>query len=324
MSFVNKVKTEPLSLAVGQIYQPILLPNGYTVQIKFEGYRTDASIKEKPAYQMLMDGLDQGLIDPQKGVIETSSGNTARSLARLCATLNIPLKLVVDPLVAASNITTMKAFDAEVIQVTEKDPGGGFQKSRLSRVKAECVNVPGLYWINQYDNPSNIKAHMLTTGPEINNTWQDVSRIYCSVGTGGTAVGVGRYFQSIGKSTQVIGCDVVGSVTFGGRAGPRYIPGPGNSIVPGNWDINAVDETLYIPEVKAIIVCRWLAKKYGILVGGSSGLAIAGAIHHLDKNPVIDNEGQIIVIAPDNGEKYLNTIWNNDWIAKRYDIYELS
>lgn len=313
------IRKNRLSPAIGQIFRPIELPSGQTLHIKIEGYRTDASIKEKPAREMLADGLERGVIDPRVGVIETSSGNTARALARLGAEVGIPVTLVVDPNVTNANVAVMQAFGAKVIHVSNRDAEGGYQKSRIARVLAECETTPNLHWINQYDNPGNARAHMKTTAPEIHTAMPDVTRVYCAVGTGGTATGLGRYFAAVGNNTKVVGCDAVGSVTFGGPSGPRFISGPGNSFVPENWDANVVFATQYVPEAEAVASCRWLSAKHGMLLGGSSGLVIAGAIRHLTSMPP-DATGSIVIIAADTGEKYLDQIWNDNWVETRFGL----
>lgn len=317
MSLAQHLRISTTLAAADSVFRPIELPNGCTVHIKLESYRTDASIKEKPAVEMLAQGLENDQINPRVGVIETSSGNTARALARLGAIAGIPVTLVVDPNVSATNVAVMQAFGAKVIKVHQRDRSGGFQKTRIARVQAECACEPQLFWINQYDNPGNAAAHLKTTGPEIQSVFPNVGRVYCAVGTGGTATGLGRYFAARGSRTQIVGCDAVGSVTFGGPPGPRHISGPGNSFAPGNWDPSCVHATQYVPEAEAIAMCHWLASQHGLLLGGSTGLALAGALRHLEQtgNEVV---GQIVVISPDSGEKYLDQIWKAAWVNERF------
>lgn len=313
----------PLQHLGGGTFAEVKLNEDLTIQLKLEGQLQDRSIKEKTARMLISEALASEQIHPDAGIIESTSGNLGVSLAALCARLGLPFTAVVDPNSSPVNIEKMRALGARFVMVDQADFGGGYQLSRVREIKALLAENPELYWTNQYDNPANSLAHQRWTGPEIAASFPKVRRIFAAVGTGGTVSGTGRHFKTIQSKTEIIAADVVGSVTFGGPAGPRYISGTGQSFIPKNFDRSAIDRMQYVQEIDAIIVCLWLARHRGILVGGSTGVAIAAALIGA-RMPEKKASDLTVVISPDDGEKYVSTIFNENWVAQYFGKAALS
>lgn len=187
-------------------------------------------------------------------------------------------------------------------------PGAAGMKGAIEKAEELAREIPGSFIPQQFENPANPLAHYLTTGPEI---WADtdghVDMFVAGVGTSGTVTGNGRYLKEKNPAVKVVAVEPDASpVLSGGKAGPHAIQGIGANFVPGNYDASVVDEVFRVPNDAAIAAARALPKAEGILIGISGGAALHAATE-LAKRP--ENEGKnIVVIFPDNGERYLSTV----------------
>jgi cysteine synthase len=170
-------------------------------------------------------------------------------------------------------------------------------------------------WLNQYTNPNNWKAHYRTTAPAIARQFPRLDVLFIGVGTSGTLMGCARYFRERRRSVRIIAVDSVGSVAFGGAPGRRMIPGLGTSVRPPLLDESYVDEVVLVEEVNTIRACHRLARS-GFLFGGSTGTVVSGAMSWLARH----DSGKLtaVAIAPDLGERYLNTVYQASWLR---DVY---
>jgi cysteine synthase A len=169
--------------------------------------------------------------------------------------------------------------------------------------------------LNQYSNPANWKAHYRSTAPAIARDFPHLDALFVGTGTAGTLMGCARYLREWSRLVHIVAVDSVGSVAFGGPAGRRMIPGLGTSMRPPLLDESLVDEVVVVEEADTIRTCHRLAER-GFLFGGSTGTVVSAAISWLEKN---DSRGATAVaIAPDLGERYLDTIYGTDWLRTHF------
>jgi cysteine synthase A len=171
-------------------------------------------------------------------------------------------------------------------------------------------------WLNQYVNAANPGAHTATTAPEVLAAFPDVERVFVGVGTSGTAMGLAEHLRGVAPHVRLIGVDSVGSVTFGGPARTRHIPGLGAAVVPPIFRQDALDEHVYVPETETVGMCRELSAR-GFVLGGSTGTVLAGARRWLLAHP--EETGTVsVAISADGGERYLASLYDDDWVSERF------
>ena len=276
------------------------------VLVKLERQNPAGSVKDRVALNMLNEAEAAGLIAPHDGytIIEPTSGNTGVGLAALAAARGYRLIIAMPETMSAERRALLAAYGAELVLT----PGAAGMKGAIARAEELAEATPKSWIAGQFTNPSNPAAHEATTGPEI---WEDtdgaVDIFVAGVGTGGTITGVGRYLKSHNPNVHVVAVEPASSpVLSGGAAGPHAIQGIGANFVPGNYDASVVDEVFRVPNDAAIAAARALPKAEGILIGISGGAALHAATE-LAKRP--ENKGKnIVVIFPDNGERYLSTV----------------
>lgn len=289
------------------------LPQG--VLLKLEGLNVTGSIKLVPAMAMIADAERAGRLRPGGTIVESSSGNLGCALAALAAAKGFRFVCVIDPNALPRSVQMMRALGAEIILVTERDSSGGFLGSRIERVKQEVASRPNAIWLNQYANPANAEAHRHQTAPGLAAAIGYPDYLFLGVGTGGTLMGCLHHFAEVSPTTRIIAVDAVGSVTFGTPAGPRYIPGLGTSRRPELIQKDLVSDVVHVPEAETIAACRWLARTHGVLLGGSTGTVLAGMRRYAERLP---SACRVAAISPDMGERYLDTIYDDDWVIKTY------
>lgn len=285
------------------------------VHIRLEGLNVAGSIKLTPALRMVMDLETSGRLSRGSHVIESSSGNLGVALSVICAARGYPFTCVTDPNASAQACKAMEAAGAKVIIVDQRDQNGGFLNTRIELIRQLCARDPTYVWINQYANESNWLAHYSRTAREILTTFHGkVDWLLVGAGTTGTLMGCGRFFKEHSPATRVIAIDAAGSVIFGQPPAKRYIPGIGATRTPEILDTAFVDEVVYVDEMHTIRMCRALAL-CGLLVGGSTGSVLAGA-ELLTRQ--IGPDDTIVAISADMADKYLDTIYNDQWVNARF------
>lgn len=281
--------------------------------LKIEGLNTGGSIKLKTARGILEGAELSGVDLSQVRIIESTSGNLGVALAVICAAEGYRLTCVTDPNSNAASVAVMRALGAEVVVVTDRDENGGFLGSRISYIHQRLKQEPDLFWVNQYANPDNPLAHERTTAPAVLDEFEQVDHLFVGVGTGGTLMGVTDYFRTHSPKTRIVAVDTVGSVNFGSEPKRRLIPGLGTSRRPELLSPEAPDEVVLVPEDDTVRECRWLARTSGLLAGGSTGTVLA-AIR--SKAAEIAPDDTVVAISPDLGERYLDSIYNDDWVIE--------
>lgn len=279
--------------------------------VKIEGLNAGGSIKLKTARCMVegaeLSGVDLGRLR----IIESTSGNLGVALAVICAAKGYRLTCVTDPNSNSSAVAVMRALGAEVVVVQERDENGGFLGSRIDYIRERLRREPDLFWVNQYANPNNPLAHEQMTAPAVLDEFERVDHLFVGVGTGGTLMGVADYFRLHSPMTRIVAVDTVGSVNFGSEPKRRLIPGLGASKRPELLSPDTPDKVVLVPEDDTVRACRWLARTTGLLAGGSTGTVLA-AIRSLAAD--IPPYETVVAISPDLGERYLHSIYNDDWV----------
>lgn len=293
---------------------------GPPVFVKAEGLNAAGSIKLRTAARIVADMEASRTLRPNGTIIESSSGNLGVALAMIAAQKGYRFICVTDANAAPDSIQIMRAVGATVVVVTERDQNGGYLASRIRLIQEMCSKDPSIVWTNQYANESNWKAHYAATAADIYHGFEEVHWLVIGAGTTGTLMGCARYFRKHSPKTRLVAVDTEGSVTFGGPAGRRYIPGLGTSVRPAIANPELVDEILYVSEVETVKTCRQLARR-GILVGGSTGTVLAGIAGLRDRISATDT---VVTISPDLGSKYLDTIFDDDWVHKYFPSIPLA
>lgn len=270
---------------------------------KLESFNPAGSIKDRVALFMLDDAEKQGKIKVGATIIEPTSGNTGIGLASICASRGYKIILTMPDTMSVERINLLKAYGAEVV-LTDGKMGmkGAVEKAIELNKEIENSFIP-----SQFENPSNPYAHYCTTGPEI---WEDldgeIDYFIAGIGTGGTLSGTGKFLKEKKPSIKIIGVEPESSpLITKGVSGGHKIQGIGANFIPQNFDDSICDEVLTVSNELAFEYARLMAKKQGVLVGISSGAALAVAFELAKKE---ENVGKnIVVIMPDTGDRYLST-----------------
>lgn len=306
--------SEPSEFNVGDLYVDLFDIVGQSLYLKCEGFNFAGSIKLKAAAEMVAALEREGTLGPDSVLVESSSGNLGVALSMILASQGRRFECVTDIRCNPAAVRIMESYGAVVHTITEPDRDGGFLAARLAYVRDLCDRDRRYIWLNQYANPNNWGAHHRTTGPEILKQFPDLDVLFIGAGTTGTLMGCARYVRDEKLPVRIVAVDAVGSVTFGRPAARRLIPGLGTSTPPGILDASLVDDVVYVAEPDSIAMCRRMAA-HGFLFGGSTGTVAAGALAWLADH---DLTGTGVLIAPDLGERYLESIYDDAWVAGNY------
>ena len=288
--------------------------------LKLELANPGGSIKDRTALYMIEAAEESGHITPGDVLIEATAGNTGIGLALVAAQKGYSLKLVIPDKMSSEKIQCLRAMGAEVI-LTRSDVEKGHQQY-YQDMALHLANESGAFYINQFENQANVKAHYETTGPEI---WEQmegrIDAFVCGVGTGGTLNGVGGFLREMNPSLDLVLADPEGSVLaplvhtgrMPNQIGTWHVEGIGEDFVPRFCNLSLIDEAFSIKDKDAFETTRMLLRKESILAGSSSGTLLAAALKycHEQRTPK-----RVVTLACDTGNRYLSKVFNNEWIQQ--------
>ena len=313
---------------------PLIKLNNITSEIealvmaKVESFNPGNSVKDRMALKMVEDAEAAGLLKPGGVIVEGTSGNTGMGLALAAIVKGYKLICVSTDKQSKEKFDVLRAVGAEVIvcptDVAPEDP-----RSYYSTSKRIADETPNAWYANQYDNPSNAKAHYETTGPEIwDQTEGRITHFVVGVGTGGTISGVGKFLKEKNQNVKIWGIDTYGSVFKKyhetGIFDPEEIypyttEGIGEDILPKNVDFSVIDHFEKVTDKDAAVYTRKLARTEGIFAGNSCGAAIKGVLqlkNHFNKDDIV------VVLLHDSGSRYIGKIYNDEWMKKMNFLQE--
>lgn len=273
------------------------------VLAKLEYFNPAGSVKDRTALGMIQAAEKEGRLRPGAVIVEPTSGNTGIGLAAIAAVRGYRVILTMPETMSLERRKLLMAYGAEIVLT----PGDQGMQGAIDRAEEILREIPGSMLAGQFDNSANPAAHYASTGPEI---WRDtegkVDIFVAGVGSGGTVTGVGRYLKEQRPAVQIVAAEPAESpVLSGGKAAPHGIQGIGANFVPGNFDRDLVDQVLTVTTEESLALAREIVRTEGVLVGISSGAALAAA----EKLALLpENQGKTIVaLLPDTGERYLST-----------------
>lgn len=284
-----------------------------TVAVKIEAANPGGSVKDRVAVLMVADAERKGLLRPGGTIIEATAGNTGVGLAMVAAVKGYRCIFVLPDKMSPEKIQLLKAFGAEVV-ITPTAVAPDSPESYNGVADRLAREIPGAWRPNQFANLNNPEAHYRTTGPEI---WEQtdgrVTVFVGGVGTGGTVSGVARYLKEMNPDIKVIGADPEGSVLSGGSPRPWKVEGIGEDFVPKTFNSQHVDEWIRISDAEAFQTARMLARREGMLLGGSTGVNVAAALRYARR---LGPEHLVVTIGCDTGRNYLSKFYDDAWLAE--------
>ena len=274
-----------------------------TILAKLEYFNPSGSAKDRIAYAMIADAEAQGILKPGGTIIEPTSGNTGIGLAAVAASKGYRAILVMPDTMSVERRNMIGAYGAEIVLT----PGQLGMQGTLDKAAELAKEIPNSFIPSQFDNPANPEIHYRTTGPEVWNTTEGKVDVFVAgIGTGGTLSGTAKYLKEQKPELLAVGVEPDASpLITKGQAGPHKLQGIGANFVPQNYKAEYVDEVLTVSAEEAFAVCHELAKTEGILVGITSGAALAAAVR-LSQKPEMAGK-TIVALLPDSGNRYLST-----------------
>ncbi|MDD7496065.1 MAG: cysteine synthase A [Eubacteriales bacterium] len=270
---------------------------------KLELFNPAGSVKDRVALAMINDAEKRGVLSKESVIIEPTSGNTGIGLASVAAARGYKLIIVMPDSMSVERRQIMKAYGAQLVL----SPGAKGMPGAIELANQLAASTPNSFIAGQFVNPANVMAHYTTTGPEIYSATDGKVDIFVAgVGTGGTITGTGKYLKEQNSKIKVVAVEPATSpVLSKGVKGPHGIQGIGAGFVPDILDTGIYDEIIPVKDEDAFTYGRLMGKKEGVLVGISSGAALAAAVELAKRE---ENAGkQIVVLMPDTGDRYLST-----------------
>ncbi|MFD0587394.1 PLP-dependent cysteine synthase family protein [Paenibacillus sp. GCM10027627] len=286
------------------------------IRLKLERTNPGGSIKDRPALYIVKEAEKRGWLKPGGTIIESSSGNFGISLAMIGAARGYRVIILVDPKTTPANLSMLRAYGAEVIVVTEQDDSGSYHKTRIALANRLHREIRNSFRPDQCFNLLNGEAHYRQTAAELYEQCEgELDAVVLTVSTGGQIGGFSRFFREAAPHVHIIAVDAIGSTVFGGVPHAYMLPGMGLSWTPANIDdLGRIDAVFKVPDEDSFMMCRVLAKHEGILCGGSTGAGMLAAWKLALQSGTFK---KIVCVASDNGERYLSTIYNDEWMREK-------
>ena len=289
---------------------------GSRLLLKLEQFNPTGTAKIRMARQMVIDAERRGKLRPGGRIIESTSGNTGLGLAVIAAERGYRFTAVVDHHASEEKLRAMKALGAELVYVTDEgshELATAAREELAAKLAAECDNA---FFTEQHNNPSNAEGYRDVAVELIAALGKKIDCLIGAVGTGGSLCGTARELRRTMPHLQVIGVEPIGSIAFGGPGGMYYQSGTGTP--PGAQigalvDYDLIDEGCKVSDKHAFGTARILARRTGVLIGGSAGGVVYGALTRLSTLPP---QSTLVALLNDGGEKYLDTVFNDDWMQR--------
>jgi cysteine synthase len=285
-----------------------LTPHSFDLFAKLEYMQPGGSVKDRAAYQIIKDAYDSRRLTRGQPVIEMTSGNMGAGLAVVCGQCGNPFIAVMSKGNSAERIRILKALGAEVVITDQVDGQEGMVTGKdiayASQVARDIAREKNGFYVDQFNNPSGIRAHFETTGPEILSDLATFDAFVASVGSGGTFVGTSRFLKSMNDRIKCIAVEPENAAILktGKVLNPRHIiQGTGYGLVPPHWDPTLADDIITVSDLEVqTMTCR-IGVEQGLYVGYSSGANVAAAIKYAANNHEIK---KVVTILCDTGYKY--------------------
>ncbi len=307
-SVLEAIGETPL-IRVHRIAEGVLAP----IYAKIEFVNPGGSVKDRIAQAMVEAAEADGRLKPGGTIIEATSGNTGVGLALVAAVKSYRCIFVMPDKMSVEKIRLLKAYGAEVVLTpasaeTNSPEGYGGVAVRLAN------EIPNAWQPNQFCNLTNPEYHYGATGPEIwRQTEGKVTVFVSGVGTGGTISGVGKYLKECNPAIKVVAADPEGSILSGDQPKPWAVEGIGEDYVPKTFNSQMVDEWVRVGDAESFAVARSMARKEGLLIGGSSGTAMAAALRYANR---LGPDDLVVVLCPDTGRNYLSKMYSDEWMIE--------
>jgi cystathionine beta-synthase len=282
-----------------------------TVCVKVESQNPGGSVKDRVGLAMISEAEQRGLLRPGGTIIEATAGNTGVGLAMVAAVKGYRCIFVLPDKMSHEKISLLKAYGAEVV-ITATNVAPDSPESYNGVADRLSREIPGAWRPNQFANLANPEIHYRTTGPEIwEQTEGRITAFVAGVGTGGTISGVGRYLKERNPDVRIVGADPEGSVLSGGSPKSWKVEGIGEDFVPKTFNSQMVDEWIRVGDAESFHVARSLARREGILAGGSSGTSLAAALRYARR---LTADHVVVALVSDTGRNYLSKFFDDDWL----------
>ena len=291
--------------------------NDWKVYLKLEKFNPGGSMKDRMALNMIEQAEKKGYLKPGGTIIESSSGNTAIGLAIASAIKGYKFIAVVDHHASKEKIDMIKAYGGKIVVV-----GDGYKDNEVAVIEREKTAkrmselMENAFFPNQADNFDNMDAYSDTLAKELIDELNSIDALYAAIGTGGSSCGTAQGLKKRNSKSIINVIEPVGSILFGGEGKPYYQSGTGNPInapIPKIIDYSLIDNNFFASDEEAFNTCRYFARNFGLLIGGSAGGVLYKALEDINKKT---GNGKAAVLLCDGGEKYLTNIFNDDWMIK--------
>lgn len=289
--------------------------NDWKVYLKLEKFNPGGSMKDRMALNMIEQAEKNGKLKPGGTIIESSSGNTAIGLAIASAIKGYRFIAVVDHHASKEKIDMIKAYGGEIVVV-----GEGYKANEVAVIEREqtakkiAEEMENAFFPNQADNFDNRSAYINTLAEELIKELKNINEFYAAIGTGGSSCGTAMGLKKYNSNIVINVIEPDGSILFGGEGKPYFQSGTGNpknAPIPKIIDYSLINNNFYAKDDEAFNTCRYFAKKYGLLIGGSAGGVLYKALEDINKKK---GSGIAVILLCDGGEKYLNNIFNDEWM----------
>lgn len=282
---------------------------------KLEAKNYTGSIKDRFAKNVIYELLKKKIIKPNGEIVESSSGNFGIALAAQSQIYGLKFTCVIDPNICPQNEKLLKLYGANIVKVKKHDKNGGYLLTRLAEV--EKIQKQGAYWVNQYTSKyasksySNVVTEIIAVLPKIDY-------FFVAVGTGGTLAGISKRLRLLSPKTKIIAVDVDGSMVFSDNVKKRYVPGMGSSLKSQQINSKDYDDLIILTEKTGIVACQNMLKNQSLLLGGSSGVLVAAIDKYFINSKLNKKNINIVTIFPDGGDRYIENIYNINWLKKHF------